>query len=98
MAIRDKSYTTVRYGRVRSYSGHEVLGEPGSRVLRVGSSPRGTAEIVTRPGEIVELREADLGREEFEARVLDRQYAEGDISYAEYAQRLAALIKTADMP
>lgn len=36
MAIRDNSYETVRYGRVRSYSGYEVLGEPGSRVLRVG--------------------------------------------------------------
>jgi len=96
MAIRDNSYETVRYGRVRSYSGYEVIGEPGARVLRVGCPPRGTAEIVTRPGEIVELREADLGREEFELLLLDRKYAEGEISYAEYTQRLAALIKTAD--
>jgi len=96
MAIQDKSYTTVRYGRVRSYSGYEVIGEPGARVLRVGYPPRGTAEIVTRHGEIVECREADLGTREFELRVLDRKYAEGEISYAEYAQRLAALIKTED--
>lgn len=94
MAIRDNSYETVRYGRVRSYSGYEVLGEPGSRVLRVGYPPLGTAEIVARQGEIVEYREADLGREEFELRVLDRKYAVGEISYGEYAQRLAALIKT----
>ena len=96
MAIRDNSYETVRYGRVRSYSGYEVIGEPGSRVLRVGCPSLGTAEIVARQGEIVEYREADLGTREFELRVLDRQYAEGEIPYAEYAQRLAALIKTAD--
>ena len=46
--IRDKSYTTVRYGRVRSYSGYEVIGEPGARVLRVGCPPRGTAESAWR--------------------------------------------------
>jgi len=96
MAIRDKSYTTVRYGRVRSYSGYEVIGEPGARVLHVGCPPRGTAEIVAQQGEIVEYREADLGREEFELRVLDRKYAEGEISYAEYVHRLRALIKTED--
>lgn len=84
MTIRDNSYETVRYGRVRSYSGYEVLGEPGARVLRVGYPPRGTAEIVTRHGEIVEYREADIGTREFELRVLDRQYAEGEISYADY--------------
>lgn len=94
--IRDNSYETVRYGRVRSYSGYEVLGEPGSRVLRVGYPPLGTAEIVTRQGEIVECREADLGTREFELRVLDRKYAVGEISYAEYAQRMTALIKTED--
>ena len=94
--IRDKSYTTVRYGLVRSYAGYEVLGEPGSRVLRVGHPPLGTAEFITRPGGIVEFREADLGTREFELRVLDRKYAEGEISYTEYAQRLAALIKTED--
>lgn len=93
--IRDKSYTTVRYGRVRSYSGYEVIGEPGSRVLRVGWPPLGTAETITRPGEIVELREADLGTREFELCVLDREFAEGEISYAEYAQRLRALINEA---
>lgn len=84
MAIRDNSYKTVRHGLVRSYAGYEVLGEPGARVLRVGCPPRGTAEIVTRQGEIRELREADLGTREFELRVLDQKYAEGEISYAEY--------------
>jgi len=84
MAIRDNSYETVRYGRVRSYSGYEVIGEPGSRVFRMGFPPLGTAETITRPGEIVECREADIGTREFELRVLDWQYAEGEISYAEY--------------
>ena len=90
--IRDKSYTTVRYGRIRSYAGYEVIGEPGARVLRVGCLPRGTAEIVTRHGEIVELREADLGREEFELLLLDRKYAEGQISYAEYVRSMRTLL------
>lgn len=88
MAIRDKSYTTVRHGRVRSYSGYEVIGEPGARVLRIGHPPRGTAEIVTRQGGIVEFREVDLGTREFELCVLARKYAEGEISYAEYANAL----------
>ena len=96
MAIRDNSYETVRYGRVRSYSGYEVIGEPGARVLRVGIPSRGTAEIGTRQGAIVEFREADLGTREFELRVLDRKYAEGEISYAEYVRRLAAVFKTED--
>lgn len=84
MAIQDKSYTTVRYGRIRSYSGYEVIGEPGLRVLRMGFPPLGTAETITRPGEIVECREADIGTREFELLVLDRKYAEGEIPYAEY--------------
>jgi len=96
MAIRDKSYTTVRYGWTRSYAGYEVLGEPGARVLRVGYPPLGTAEFITRPGGIVEFREADIGTREFELLVLDRKFAEGELSYAEYAQRLRALIKTED--
>ena len=96
MTIRDNSYETVRYGRVRSYSGYEVIGEPGARVLRVGCPPLGTAEIVVRQGEIAEYREADLGTREFELRVLDRQYAEGEISYAEYVRRMRALTKTED--
>lgn len=89
--IRDNSYKTVRYGWVRSYAGYEVLGEPGARVLRVGCRPLGTAEILTRPGEIVELREADLGMREFELRVLDLKYAEGEIPYAEYRAGVLAL-------
>src|SRR5690606_40722292 len=91
--IRDKSYTTVRYGLVRSYAGYEVLGEPGSRVLRVGHPPLGTAEFITRPGGIVEFREADLGTREFELRVLDRMYAEGEISYAEFGRSMRERIK-----
>jgi len=94
--IRDNSYKTVRYGWVRSYSGYEVHGEPGSRVLRMGFPPLGTAETITRQGEIVECREVDIGTREFELRVLDWEYAEGEISYAEYAQRLMELIKTED--
>jgi len=89
MAIRDKSYTTVRYGLVRSYSGYEVIGEPGARVLRVGYPPLGTAEILRRHGEIVEYREADIGTREFEERVLNLQYEYGEIPYSEYVQRLA---------
>jgi len=96
MAIRDNSYETVRYGRVRSYSGYEVIGEPGARVLRVGCPPRGTAEIVRRQGEIVECREADLGTREFELRVLGQKYAEGELSYAEYVRSMRTLIMTED--
>lgn len=91
MSIRDNSYKTVRYGLVRSYAGYEVLGEPGARVLRVGCPPRGTTEILTRQGEIVEFQEAGLGTREFELLVLDRQYAEGEISYAEYRAGVLAL-------
>lgn len=94
--IRDTSYATVRYGLVRSFAGYEVIGEPGSRVLRVGYPPRGTADILTQQGEIVERREADLGTREFELRVLHHQYAQGEISYADYDQRRAALIKKED--
>lgn len=94
--IRDTSYATVRYGLVRSYHGYEVIGEPGSRVLRVGYPPRGTAEILTQHGGIVEHREADLGTREFELCVLDRKFAEGEISYAEYVRSMRTLIMTED--
>lgn len=94
--IRDTSYTTVRYGRVRSYRGYEVIGEPGSRVLRVGYPPRGTAEILTHPGGIVEYLERDLGTREFELLVLHHQFEQGEISYADYARRVRALIKKED--
>ena len=96
--IKDNSYTTVRYGIVTSYRGYEVLGEPGARVLRVGYPPCGTAEVLRRHGGIVEHRETDLGTREFEERVLNLQYAHGEIPYAEYVQRLAALIKNANRP
>ena len=88
--IRDNSYETVRYGLVRSYSGYEVIGEPGARVLRVGCPPRGTAELIIQQGEIVEFLEADLGAREFELLVLGQKYAEGEISYAEYVRSMRA--------
>ena len=92
MPIRDTSYYTVRHGLIRSFRGYEVIGEPGSRVLRVGYPPLGTAEILIAHGGIAERREVDIGTREFELRVLELQYAHGEIPYAEYAQRLLAML------
>ena len=51
--IRDKSYSTVRYGRVPSYAGEvEITMSDGSRWRAIGHGPTGNAHVVTRDGYI----------------------------------------------
>ena len=92
--IRDTSYRTVRHGLVRSYRGYEVHGEPGTRVLRVGYPPIGTAESLIMHGGIVEYREEEIGTRELEERVLELQFMFGELPYTEYLRRFRALINT----
>lgn len=49
--VRDKSYSTVRYGRVASYAGEaEVTMADGRRFRAIGHGPRGDAETLDRGG------------------------------------------------
>lgn len=84
--IRDNSHYTYRYGLVASYSGYELTGDPGTRVLRVGHPPSGGPDYVRRQGGIIEHREAALGTKEFERRVGRVRYAAGELQYADYVR------------
>ncbi len=49
--VRDRGYSTVRYGRISSYSGEaEIQMANGTRWKATGHGPRGTAEHVSREG------------------------------------------------
>ena len=82
--IQDNSYDTYRHGRVRSYSGYELTGDPGARVLRVGYPPSGGPDYLRCHGGIVEHREDSLGTAEFERRLGRSRYAAGELEYADY--------------
>lgn len=82
--IRDNSYYTYRSGLVGSYSGYELTGDPGTRVLRVGHPPSGGPDYLRLHGGIVEHREAALGTKEFERRVGRVRYAAGELEYVDY--------------
>jgi hypothetical protein len=82
--IKDTSYNTVRYGRVPSFSGYEVVGAPGDRILRVGHGPTGGPDFVRLPGCIIEHSESALGTKEFEARLGRVRWACGELEYADY--------------
>ena len=58
--IEDRSYSTVRYGRISRYSGEaEITMDDGSRWKAIGHGPRGTAEFVSREGYIEFLKIED---------------------------------------
>lgn len=49
--VRDEGYSTVRYGRVPSYSGEALITmEDGRQWRAVGHGPSGTAEHVSMDG------------------------------------------------
>lgn len=51
--IKDRSYQTVRYGRVESYSGEAfIVLEDGSRWIAIGHGPTGGPDYVSKEGYI----------------------------------------------
>lgn len=54
--ILDKSYNTVNYGRVASFSGAELCRRDGKLILRRGYGPDGNALSITRKGYIEEVK------------------------------------------
>ena len=48
--VRDKSYSTVRYGTISDYSGEAEVTVGGRKYKVVGHGPRGTAEYVSKEG------------------------------------------------
>ena len=50
--IRDRSYNTMRNGRVRSFSGQVEINKDGVIWVCVGHGPKGNAYVVTRQGYI----------------------------------------------
>ena len=49
--IRDRSYSTVRWGRVADYSGEAIITmADGRRWRAVGHGPEGGAEMISRHG------------------------------------------------
>lgn len=58
--IEDRSYNTVRYGRVARFAGEaEIVMDNGAKWLAKGHGPRGTAEHVSREGYIEFLKIED---------------------------------------
>lgn len=49
--VKDKTYSTVRYGRIPSYGGEALITmSDGRRWKAVGHEPRGSAEHVSKNG------------------------------------------------